>query len=140
MSKLKIGVIGAGSISDSVCQSYANNDQVEIYAICDLNEKRAEDKAAQSGAQKVYVDYHDIVKDPDIDAVSICRWNTTHADIAIAALNNRKNVLARNHLQQVVEKALEVEEAVKQSGKTLQVGFVRRYDQHSNYQAVCRSG
>ena len=127
MSKLKIGVIGAGSISDSHLQSYANNDQVEIYAICDLNEKRAEDKAAQYGAQKVYVDYHDIVKDPDIDAVSICTWNTTHADIAIAALNNGKNVLVEKPLTTSVEKALEVEEAVKQSGKTLQVGFVRRY-------------
>ena len=127
MTKLKIGVIGAGSISDSHLQSYERNNQVEIYAICDLNEQRAKDKAARYGAQKVYVDYHDLVQDPDIDAVSICTWNTSHAEIAIAALDNGKNVLVEKPLTTSVEKALKIEEAVKRSGKTLQVGFVRRY-------------
>ncbi|CAM3896705.1 Gfo/Idh/MocA family protein [Lederbergia lenta] len=127
MSKLKIGVIGAGSISASHLQSYAHNEKVEIYAICDLNEQRAKDKAEKYGAQKVYVDYKELMNNAEIDAVSICTWNNSHADIAIEALNRGKNVLVEKPLTTSVKKALEIEEAVKKSGKTLQVGFVRRY-------------
>ncbi|MBS4206019.1 Gfo/Idh/MocA family protein [Lederbergia citrea] len=127
MAKLKIGVIGAGSISEAHFQSYANNKKVEIYAICDLNEERAKEKAEKYGASKVYVDYNELMNDPEIDAVSICTWNTSHAEIAIAALDHGKNVLVEKPLTTSVEKALQVEEAVKRSGKTLQVGFVRRY-------------
>ncbi len=84
MSKIKIGVIGAGSISESHLNAYANNDKVELYAICDLNEERAKAKAEKYGASKTYVDYHDLMNDQEIDAVSICTWNNSHADIAIA--------------------------------------------------------
>ena len=45
MSKLKVAVIGAGSISDCHLQAYASNPDVEIYAICDLNEARAAEMA-----------------------------------------------------------------------------------------------
>ncbi|KRG15424.1 Gfo/Idh/MocA family protein [Lederbergia galactosidilytica] len=127
MSKIKIGVIGAGSISESHLNAYANNDKVELYAICDLNEERAKAKAEKYGASKTYVDYHDLMNDQEIDAVSICTWNNSHADIAIAALNSGKNVLVEKPMTTSMEKAYEMEETVKRTGKKLQVGFVRRY-------------
>src|SRR5690606_38478171 len=63
----------------------------------------------------------------DIDAVSICTWNNTHAEIAIYALEAGKHVLVEKPLSMTVEEAEAVEEAQKKSGKTLQVGFVRRH-------------
>lgn len=63
----------------------------------------------------------------DIEAVSICTWNNTHAEIAIASLQSGKHVLVEKPLCKTVEEAMKVEEAVKSSGKILQVGFVRRY-------------
>lgn len=127
MSKLNIGVIGAGSISVVHLNSYQGNSDVTIAAICDLNETRAKEKAEKYGASKVYTDYNELLADPDIDAVSICTWNNTHAEISIAALKAGKHVLVEKPLCQTVEQALEVEKAVKESGKLLQVGFVRRY-------------
>jgi len=129
---MKIGVIGAGSISESHLQAYANNKEVEIYAICDLNEERAQAKADKYGSTKVYVDYHELLADDKIEAVSICTWNNTHAEIAIAALDAGKNVLVEKPLCKTVEEAFKVEEAVKRSGKVLQVGFVRRYAHNTN--------
>jgi predicted dehydrogenase len=127
MGKLKIGVIGAGSISDLHFQSYANNEKVEIFAVCDLNEQRAVEKKNKYHAEVTYTNYEDLLKDPQIEAVSICTWNNTHAEIAIAALNAGKHVLVEKPLCKTVEEALKVEEAVKRSGKVLQVGFVRRF-------------
>ncbi|WP_026677390.1 Gfo/Idh/MocA family oxidoreductase [Fictibacillus gelatini] len=54
MAKLKIGVVGAGSISDMYLQSYEKNERAEIDAICDLNEERAKEKAQTYKATKYY--------------------------------------------------------------------------------------
>lgn len=131
MSKLKVAVIGAGSISDCHLQAYADNPDVEIYAICDLNEERAKDMAKKYGASRVFTDYRDLLAMPEIDSVSICTWNNSHAEISIAALDAGKNVLCEKPLCQTVEEALAVEQAVKRSGKLLQVGFVRRYSDNA---------
>jgi predicted dehydrogenase len=127
MSKVKIAVIGAGSISEMHLKSYQTNPDAELYAICDLNEERAKVKAEKYGITRVYIDYKELLADPGIDAVSICTWNNSHAPISIAALDAGKNVLTEKPLCKTVEEALAVEAAVRRSGKTLQVGFVRRY-------------
>ena len=128
MKVLKIGVIGVGSISSMHLKSYAKNVKVEIYAVCDLNEERAIKKGAEFGAKKIYFNYRELLADHEIDAVSICTWNNTHAEISIAALDAGKHVLVEKPLARSVEEALRIQEAVKRSGKILQIGVVRRYD------------
>jgi predicted dehydrogenase len=130
MNKLKIAVIGLGSISDVHLNSYQQNPDAEIYAVCDMNEERARKKAKEFGAEKSYFDYHEALADKAIDAVSICTWNKTHAEISIAALEAGKHVLVEKPLSRTVEEALLIQEAVNRSGKILQVGFVRRYDKN----------
>jgi predicted dehydrogenase len=128
MGKIKVGIIGAGSISEMHFESYKNNAEVEIHAVCDLNEQRAREKAEKYGAQKYVTNYHDLLADPEIEAVSICTWNNSHADIAIAALKADKHVLVEKPLCKTMDEAYQIEKAVKESnGKTLQVGFVRRF-------------
>jgi predicted dehydrogenase len=85
MSALRIAVIGAGSISESHMDAYASNPEVEFAAICDLNGARAEEKARKYGVSKVYTDYREVMADPEVDAVSVCTWNNSHAEISIAA-------------------------------------------------------
>lgn len=131
MGKLKIGVIGAGSISQFHLGGYKAHPDTEIYAVCDLNEERARKKAEEFGAAKVFTDYRDLLALPEIDAVSICTWNNSHAEISIAALDAGKHVLVEKPLCKTVEEALRVEEAVRKSGKILQVGFVRRYAENT---------
>ncbi|MBJ6363233.1 Gfo/Idh/MocA family protein [Paenibacillus sp. GCM10012307] len=128
MQPVQIGVIGTGSISSFHMDAYQSNPKTEIYAVCDLNEERAQRAAEEYGASKVYTNYLDLLADPVVQAVSICTWNNTHAQISIAALEAGKHVLVEKPLCRTVEEALEVQEAVKASNKLLQVGFVRRYD------------
>lgn len=134
--KIRIGVIGAGSISEMHLRSYRNNPHAELVAICDLNEQRAHAKADKYSVPRVFTDYHDLLARDDVDAVSICTWNNSHAEISIAALSAGKHVLVEKPLCKTVEEALRVEDAVRTSGKKLQVGFVRRYS--SNTQIVKR--
>jgi predicted dehydrogenase len=127
MKKLKVGVIGAGSISSLHMDAYANNKEVELYAICDMNVGRAEEKAAKYGIPHVYSDVREFLANTEVEAVSICTWNDTHAEFSIASVAAGKHVLCEKPLCQTVEQALEVQTAVQSSGKVFQVGFVRRY-------------
>ncbi|MFD0589902.1 Gfo/Idh/MocA family protein [Paenibacillus sp. GCM10027627] len=131
MKTIRIGVIGTGSISSMHLEAYQNNKAASLYAVCDLNEERARAAAEKYGAVKVFTDYRDLLADPEVDAVSICTWNNTHAEISIAAVKAGKHVLVEKPLCRTVEEALEVQQAVEESGKLLQVGFVRRYDNNA---------
>lgn len=128
MKKLNIGVIGTGSISQSHLNAYANNPHATLVAVCDLNEERAQKAAETYGASRVYTDYHELLADEAVEAVSICTWNHTHAEIAIAAIKAGKHVLVEKPLSMSVEEAEAVRDAVRASDRILQVGFVRRYD------------
>ncbi|MGO4108773.1 Gfo/Idh/MocA family protein [Paenibacillus sp. YAF4_2] len=141
MAKLKVGVIGAGSISSSHLHAYSVHPEVELTAIADMNGERAQEKAAAYGIPHVYDNYIELLTNPDIDAVSICTWNNSHAEIAVSALLAGKHVLCEKPLAQTVEQALTVQEAVKRSGKLLLVGFVRRYaDQAQLVKQYAESG
>ncbi|MFD2328591.1 Gfo/Idh/MocA family protein [Cohnella sp. GCM10020058] len=128
MKKLGIGVIGTGSISESHLNAYAANKDATIVAVCDLNKERADKAAAKYGASSVYTNYQDLLANPEVEAVSICTWNHTHAEIAIAAVKAGKHVLVEKPLSMTVEEAEAVRDAVRSSDRILQVGFVRRYD------------
>ncbi|MEK5161867.1 Gfo/Idh/MocA family oxidoreductase [Paenibacillus sp. FSL R5-0527] len=127
MSELKIGLIGAGSISESHLLAYQANPKAALWAICDLNESRARAMARKYNIPHVYTDYRDLLANPDVQAVSICTWNNSHAEISIAALEAGKNVLCEKPLCITVDEALQVQAAVERTGKLLQVGYVRRY-------------
>lgn len=128
MNKINVGVIGAGSISALHFAAYASRDDVNIAAVCDINEARAKEKAEQYGTGTHFTDYKELLATPEIDAVSICTWNNTHAEIAIAALHAGKHVLLEKPLCKTVNEAYQIEEAAKKHSKqVLQVGFVRRH-------------
>ena len=91
--KLKIGVIGNGNISGVHLRAYSLNPNVEIYALCDINEKAMQRRAKEYGVTRLFTDVNEMVKLPELDAVSVCTWNAAHAECAIAALNAGKHVL-----------------------------------------------
>ncbi|RDI40012.1 Gfo/Idh/MocA family protein [Falsibacillus pallidus] len=125
---LKIGIIGGGAISELHLNSYQNNSAAELYAICDLNESRAKQKAAQYNIPHLCTDYNVMLQLPDLEAVVICTWNNTHADIIMAALDAGKHVFVEKPLCTTISDALAIQRKTIETGKTLQVGFIRRFD------------
>jgi predicted dehydrogenase len=108
-------------------KSFENNPDAILHGVFDYSIERAHAKAEQYGIQHVYKDIEEVYSDPKVDAVSICTWNNSHADLSIRALNAGKHVLVEKPLAMNVEEALRVEAAVQKNNKTLQVGFIRRF-------------
>ena len=127
--KLRVGIIGAGWIAEAHVNSYKKMDDVEIVAVADLVEGKAQKFIEQYGLTdaKPYISDVDMFeKVKDLDAVSICTYNATHASCAINALNAGVNVLLEKPFTVTLDEAVEVMRAEKKSGKLLSIGFQPR--------------
>ena len=127
MSKLRVGVIGVGGISEMHIGGYKANPNVEIVAFCDINEERLKEKGEKHGVTHLYTDVNEMVKNEQLDAVSVCTWNCAHAKCTIAALNAGINVLCEKPMAMNAKEAEDMMAAAEKNGKLLMVGFVRRY-------------
>ena len=127
MSKFRVGVIGAGSIAQSHLTAYSKNPDVELVAVADMNLERAQSAADEFGARRAYADPQDLLADPEIDGVSICTWNNSHASWAIAAIEAGKHVLVEKPIARTLAEAEQLQQVVEASDRVVQVGFVRRH-------------
>lgn len=128
MSKLKIAVIGVGNISGCHISSYKNNPNVELYAFCDINENRLKEKGKKHGVERLYTDLDRMLAElPELDAVSVCTWNSAHAVCTIKALKAGKHVLCEKPMALNATEAQAMIDASVESGRKLMVGFVRRF-------------
>ncbi len=141
MSILKIGVIGCGSIAQHRhLPEYSWNKNVEIVAVCDINEERALEIGKKYDA-KAYTDYTELLADEEIDAVSVCTPNYLHAPISVAALNAGKHVLCEKPMATSSEEADQMIEAAEKSGKKLMIGHNQRFvKSHQKARELIKSG
>ena len=127
MSKIRIGIIGTGNISNNHLRAYKSNPDVEIYALCDIKKELLERVGREHGVTRLYTDKDEMLKLAELDAVSVCTWNSAHAECVIAALNAGTHVLCEKPMSITVEEARIMKETADKNGKLLMIGFVRRF-------------
>jgi UDP-N-acetylglucosamine 3-dehydrogenase len=127
MNKIKVGVIGCGSIAKHRhLPEYTRNEQVKIVAVCDIVEERVNEFAVLYKA-KAYTNFEELLADSDLDAVSVCTPNYLHAPISIAALNAGKHVLCEKPMATSQEEAEKMIEAANRNGKKLMIAHNQRF-------------
>jgi predicted dehydrogenase len=128
--KLKIGIIGTGWIAESHIESYKLQDDVEIVAAADLIPGKAEKFMKKHGVEGVrfYPSHKEMIDNEELDAVSVCTYNTQHAVTTIYALEHGIPVLLEKPFTVTLEEAEAVCKAEKASGKFVSVGFQPRFD------------
>ena len=91
----KVGIIGTGWIAEAHAESYLNQPDVEVVALADLIPGKAEAFKKRYGFEnaRCYPDHASMLKNEQLDAVSVCTYNRTHAQCTIDALNAGVNVL-----------------------------------------------
>lgn len=127
--KLRIGIIGTGGIANSHIDSYKKQPDVEIVAGADLIPGKAEKFFKDHEVEaKAFTDYKEMVDTMNLDAVSVCTYNRTHAECTIYALEHGLPVLLEKPMTVTLEEAIAIREAEKKSGKIVSVGFQPRFD------------
>ncbi|MEG1742577.1 MAG: Gfo/Idh/MocA family oxidoreductase [Clostridia bacterium] len=129
MSKMKIGIIGCGTIANSAhIPAYLKNPDVEIKYFCDILPEKAEACVKKYGCGIAVKDYHDVIADPEVEAVSVCTPNRMHSIITVDCLKGGKNVLCEKPAARTYADALLMQQAQHESGKVCNIGVVNRFN------------
>lgn len=141
MCKTRVAIIGTGNISHFHTNAYLKNPDVEIVAVCDIDLPKAKAYAEKYAVPAVYADYNEMLAEVKPDAVSVTTWNSAHCQAAIAALKAGANVLCEKPMAINAAEAEQMEKASIETGKLLQIGFVRRFmNDATNAKAFIDSG
>lgn len=138
---IRVGIIGCGSITKfRHAPEYKANPDCELVAFFDTRIERAEEMVEKFGG-KAYQTVHELLEDKNIDAVSVCTANSSHAAITVTALKNGKHVLCEKPMATTVDECLQMIDATKASGKTLMIGHSQRFmPAHLKVKQILKSG
>lgn len=129
MSKLRVGLIGAGQIAEtSHLPNYARHlDKLEVQAICDVNMERAKLVAEKFGIKNVYSTHTEMLEKVELDAVSVCVTNKYHSLCTVDALNAGCHVLCEKPPAINYEEAWKMYEVAQNNGRILTFNFHFRH-------------
>jgi scyllo-inositol 2-dehydrogenase (NAD+) len=129
MTKLGIGVIGLGRMGRVYATHVAHQiEGAALVAVADPMETARNDFAAKVSGVQVYSDYHDLLKNPDVQGVIVASPTSTHRDVVIAAAEAGKQIFCEKPTALTLQATDEMIAAVEKAGVILQVGFMRRFD------------
>jgi len=126
MKKLNVAVIGTGFWGRNHARVYRELPSTELVGICDVNAERAKIVAEQFDA-KAYTSSSRMLKNKEIDAVSICTWSTVLAKEAFKALNAGKHVLVEKPMATNTRQAEQLIKTAEENALHLTVGFLMRF-------------
>lgn len=137
--KTKVAVIGTGSIAQSKhIPAYMKHPDAEIVAICDINPETLEKVGNDLELDKKFrfLDYSELLKMDEIEAVDICTPNYVHVDPTVKALLAGKHVIVEKPIALNAEEGAAMVDASRKSGKKLMVALCQRW--RSDVQALKR--
>lgn len=130
--KVKVGIIGTGWIAGAHLAELLKMPDAEVVAAADLIPGKAEKFFKDNGVDpsniKLYPSHKELIDAGEVDAVTICTYNKTHAECAIYALEHGMHVLLEKPMCVTLEEAIAIRKAEKASGKILSIGFQPRFD------------
>jgi len=124
MTKIKIGVLGAGYIAGVHASILARDERVQIASVHDVEKSRAEQLSRAVGSEVG----HSVAEVlATCDAIYITTPNTKHTEVAILAAEERKHVFCEKPMATSVADARRVLKAAEKTDKVFQVGHNRRF-------------
>ena len=95
--KLNVGVIGLG-VGEQHVKGYFLNENCNLKSICDLDSKKLKTISSRYKKLKTTRQANDILKDPEIDIVSIASFDNFHHEQILVALENNKHIFVEKPL------------------------------------------
>lgn len=133
MSKIKVALVGTGSISHCHLPVYKSREDVELVAVADIDFEKAKRVAEQYGVPQAYASVEELLADTDVDMVDVCTWPAAHAPVTIAAANAGKHVICEKPTCHNLESALAMREAVQRNGVLFELAVPLRYQKCARY-------
>lgn len=134
MDPIRVGVIGIGGRAQHLARVLMHDPKKrgDLVAICDIHSQTL--ASARKTIQKLmkhdietYTDYKQLLANESIDAVIIGTPDHLHHEMAVAAFAAKKHVFLEKPVGINLDQMHEIVTAAKNSGKTIEIGYVLRY-------------
>jgi len=130
MAKLKMGVIGAGMISQGCAKNIRKHDDAELVAAFDPNAGRLAKLAQENEIPRTYDSLEKFLADDEVEAVYVAVPNKYHAPTAISVLESGRHCLLDKPFALNYAEAKSVVDKANEVGKTFMLGMNQRFPAH----------
>ncbi len=127
MKQINVGVIGVGAMGYNHARVYSRLDQANLMAVSDLMKGNLAN-VSQKYNVIGYLDYENILENPDIELVSVCVPTTHHYNVVMDAIEHGKHVLVEKPIAFTLEEAKKMVKAGRKKGIKLGTGHVERFN------------
>jgi len=129
--RLRCAVIGTGSIGLDHLNTLLHCPRASAVAVADTNADRLKEATDRYKIGRSYTDYHDLLDQPDIDAVTVAVPNYLHAKVSMDALQARKHVLLEKPMAMNAKEAAKIVEVARKMKRTFMVAQTFRFNRHT---------
>ncbi len=130
--RLTIGCIGTGGRGRALLNSFLNEKDCQVLAVCDVDSahlqmgKQVVDKRSGNADCSTYNDFRELLAREDLDAVIVATPDHWHALASVAAARANKDIYCEKPLANSVGEGRAICEAVKKNNRILQTGSHER--------------
>jgi len=124
--KLRVGIVGIGTIADIHAQAIRKSHGLEIRSFYSRNKERAESAGVKYG-EKWTTNWDEFISDNELDAVSICTPNGNHMDYGVKAAKAGKHVIVEKPIEVTLERAKQLINTCQEQGVSLAVIYQSRF-------------
>jgi predicted dehydrogenase len=128
MRTVRVAVIGVGMWGTVHVRAYTQHASAELVAVCDLNEERVRETAKSWSIPSHYTSLDEMLKNEELDAVSVATPDHAHTDIAIRCAQAGLHVLCEKPMATTVAECKAMIAAAKEHEVRLMVDWHNRWN------------
>jgi predicted dehydrogenase len=116
MDKVRLGIVGCGTISQLNAPGYLADERCDVVALCDPVMERAQQRAAEWGIDpRIYTSYEQMLNDSEVDAVELLTPTFLHPQQIIDGLAAGKHVSCQKPAANTVDEIRDIAAAVSRA-------------------------
>jgi predicted dehydrogenase len=117
---IRIGLVGAGFWAKMIhLPTFQSIPGYQVVGLTSGSFENATMTARQFGIKKVYPDYHELIRDREVDVVDICAPNFLHAEVTLEALVQGKDVICIKPLATSLQEAQQMVAEAQERGRKI---------------------
>lgn len=125
MRKIKVGVIGVGNMGKNHVRIYS--EIADLVSVSDINDKRGREIASKYKT-RFYKNYRQMLKEEQIDAISVVVPTSLHKDIVFDCLKKQIPTFVEKPIAGTLSDARKMLQYAKKYKTLLMVGHVERFN------------
>jgi myo-inositol 2-dehydrogenase/D-chiro-inositol 1-dehydrogenase len=127
MQRVRVGFIGCGRHATKMLYPGLHMAGLELTAVCDLDEAKAQRNARWFGAERAYSSYARMLDSERLDAVLICTGPTSHASLIREVADRGLPIFVEKPPALTLEDAELTRQHCEARGVSVMVGMMKRY-------------